>query len=171
MPDTMPPIVTLHEADASDLGCIENMMQFYNYELSQWHPIEFESSGLYGIRSKAEYWAKPQVRPYLIRVNENLAGFAVVDDEIVHPQSTHNLGYFFVARRYRGHGIGSTAFLALLQRFPGAWEVYHLAKNEAAARFWPMVFAKEGAVNVSVSNEVIHDEPSVLYRFTVHSAI
>ncbi len=166
---TDPPQVTLCEAHGLDLNCIENMMQFYNYDLSQWYPIEFDVGGLYKIRSKAEYWANPRTLPYLIRVNDSLAGFAVVDHENVHPESAFNLGYFFVARRYRGQGIATAAFSALLPRFPGLWEVYHLGLNEAAARFWPTAFERVGVSEVAVSNEVIHNDASVLYRFTVDS--
>ena len=168
---TTPPEVTLHETRESDLCCIENMMQFYNYDLSQWYPIEFDASGLYKIRSKAEYWANPRVLPYIIRVTDNLAGFAVVDDEVIHHQSTYSLGYFFIARRYRGRGVGTSAFSALLRRFPGAWEVYHLAQNEAAAHFWPKTLQKVHAVNVTISGEIIHDDAAILYRFTVPGAI
>ena len=144
MPISPPPAVKLHKAQEADLPCIENMMQFYIYDLSQWYPNELNANGLYNLRPKVEYWGSPCVTPFLIRANENLAGFAVVDNEIVHPESTYNLGYFFVARRYRQQGIGTTAFASLLRHCPGAWEVYHLAQNASAARFWPGVFEKTG---------------------------
>ena len=164
---TEPSSVTLHEARGQDLDCIENMMQFYNYDLSQWYPIDFDSNGLYKLRPKAQYWANPRTCPFLIRVNESLAGFAVVDDEVVNPESAYSLGYFFVAKRYRRHGIATAAFSALLPRFPGAWEIYHLAQNEAAARFWPSAFERAGICEITRHNEVIDDDASIIYRFTV----
>lgn len=70
----------LVEAKGDDLLCIENLMQFYQYALSQSYPLSFADNGLYTVRSKQSYWSKPSVRPYLIRVGTALAGFAVVDD-------------------------------------------------------------------------------------------
>jgi predicted acetyltransferase len=165
MPLSTQPTVKLREARGPDLCCIENMMQFYNYELSRWYPIEFDSAGLFAIRSKTDYWANPRVVPYLIRVDDKLAGFAVIDDEVLHSQSEYSLGYFFVARRYRGRGVGTSAFKELLHRFPGAWEVYHLAQNEAAARFWPLALQQAHILNATVSEEVIHGDASIMRRF------
>ena len=162
--------VTLEKAQASELSCIENMMQFYNYELSQWYPIDFSAAGAYSIQSKAEYWATAGVAPYLIKANGDLAGFAVVDSEVIDAGYAHNLGYFFVARRYRKQGIGLATFSTLLKLFPGAWEVYYLAKNKSAAQFWPSAFKKAGIVGLNISNELIHDEASVLCRFNTANA-
>ena len=158
--------VELVEARGADLGAIENLMQFYNYELSRWYPIEFDASGLYAIRSKAAYWAEPGVRPFLIRADGELAGFAVVDDEVVDPVFDFNLGYFFVGRRHRGRGVGTAAFRALLQRFPGAWEIYHLALNEPARHFWPAALRQVQPRSLEAIEATIHGQASVLYRFT-----
>lgn len=159
--------LSLDEAQPQDLRCIEGLMQFYNYELSQWYPVEFGDPGLYAIRSKAEYWARPDVRPYLLRTPKGLAGFAVVDGEVVDPASQHNLGYLFVGRRYRGQGLAAQAVSALLKRFPGAWKVYHLALNTQAQGFWPVALARTGVGDAVATNEPVHGEASVMYRFTV----
>jgi predicted acetyltransferase len=166
MADFATPLVTLHNARPDRLQCIENMMQFYNYDLSANYPIDFNANGKYSIASKDAYWAKPRVHPYLIRVANDLAGFAVVDDEVVSPHCSYNLGYFFVARRYQGRGVGATALSALLKRFPGTWEIYHLARNAPAAHFWAKVLRVPNVENLTVSNQIIHEDESVLYRFT-----
>ena len=81
MSPSTPLALSLVEAQPQDLRCIEGLMQFYNHELSQWYPVEFGDAGLYAIRSKAEYWARPDVRPYLLRTPQvlptgrNLHGF------------------------------------------------------------------------------------------------
>jgi predicted acetyltransferase len=162
--------VTLHDARPDHLQCIENMMQFYNYDLSASYPVEFNTNGNYSIASKEDYWSNPRVRPYLIRVADDLAGFAVVDDEVISSRYCHNLGYFFVTRRYQGRGVGTAAFAALLQRFPGTWEVYHLAKNDPAARFWARALRAANVDQLSISNQIIHEDDSFLYRFTTASA-
>ena len=66
------------------------------------------------MRSKAEYWAKPSTRPFLITVNDEVAGFITVDDEVTHPEANFSIGYFFVGRKFRGSGVGAAAVKKLL---------------------------------------------------------
>ena len=89
----------------------------------------------------------------------------MVDDELADTRCDLNLGYFFVARRFRGRGVGAAAFGGLLARYPGAWELYYLARNRAATAFWPRAFERAGVRDVVVSDVVVHDEACVMNRF------
>lgn len=164
-PQPVTTLTPISPTDLAGLACIENLMQFYNYELSQWYEIEFASNGLYPIRSKASYWAQAGVMPWLIHVDGQLAGFAVVDAEVIDSASQYNLGYFFIARRYRGRGVGKAAFEQLLARFAGAWEVYYLVKNQVAAGFWASILPRAGVQQLSSANMLIHEQESLIYRF------
>ena len=97
--------------------------------------------------------------------DDELAGLAIVDDDLVDPRNDLSLGYFFVARRFRGRGVGAAAFGGLLARYPGAWELYYLARNRAAAAFWPRAFERAGVRDVAVSDVVMHGEACVMHRF------
>lgn len=158
--------VEICHATPEDLPRIENLMQFYNYDLSEWYPVEFAIHGLYAIRPKESYWAKPTVVPYKIEVGGNLAGFAVVDDEVIEQASQYSMGYFFVARRYRGLGLGRQLAATIIREHPGRWEIYYLKRNQAARMFWPGAIE---CITGSVPHEsscVINDVPSVLYAFS-----
>jgi len=157
--------VTLRAADRPQWPVIENLMQFYNYELSAWYPVAFAEDGRYAIPSKAGYFALPGTQAWLILADGELAGFAVVDDELVDARRDLNLGYFFVGRRFRGRGVGAAAFGGLLARYPGAWELYYLARNEAAAAFWPKAFERAGLDDVAVSDLEIDGRACVMNRF------
>lgn len=161
------PQPALLHASPEDLARIEQLMQFYNYDLSEWTPVAFAEEGRYALRPKAPYWAGEAVHPFLIRVGSELAGFAVVDDERVHADSDHNLGYFFLARAYRGRGLAGAAARQLLQRFPGRWEVYHLLANTPAAHFWPGVIRAVAQGEIQHEDRVLHEDPCRLYRFRV----
>jgi predicted acetyltransferase len=158
--------VTLEAATAKDLPCIENLMQFYNYDLSQHYPIHLAEHGLYALRPKTAYWAKPEVVPFIVRVDGVVAGFAVVDDAVQCDRSKFNMGYFFIAQAHRGSGVGSYVLRALLTRFIGRWEIYHLAKNTQAARFWSGALSKHVVGPITHSQEIIDNESCVLYQFT-----
>ena len=51
LPDS--PALTIERAAPDDLPRIENLMQFYNYDLSEWTPVAFAHEGRYQLRPKA----------------------------------------------------------------------------------------------------------------------
>jgi predicted acetyltransferase len=158
--------VSVRMALSSEIICIENMMQFYNYDLSESLPIDFAETGLYKLRPKEQYWSKRGVVPFVIYVDEALAGFAVMDDEVIQPESDYNMGYFFIARRYRGRGVGKQVAIKLFAQFPGAWEIYFYTDNKAASQFWNAVIAKSLAHDVAISAQIIDGEPCTLFSFS-----
>ncbi len=163
---------TLQAAQSpAQLDCIETMMQYFNYELSAWYPIEFTAEGRMPVSPKAGLWATPGVQPFLIRVGEALAGFAVVDTETQRPGSQFNLAYFFVTRRYRGQGIGREILQALTARLPGVWEIYYLQANAAAAAFWPRAIAATVGKRFEQAAQTIDGEACVLFRFDTAAAL
>jgi predicted acetyltransferase len=159
-------VVTLRAAGRAEWPAIENLLQFYNYDLSRWYPIPFGRDGRYAIASKAGYLAHAGTHAWLVLVDGELAGFAVVDDELVDPRCDWNLGYFFVGKRFRGRGVGAAAFSGLLAHYPGAWELYFLARNAAAAGFWPKAFERAQLRDVAVSDVTLQGEACVMHRFT-----
>ena len=158
-------VVTLRAAERAQWPAIGNLLQFYFYELSEWYPIAFGEDGRYPMPSSDDYLAQPGTQAWLILADGELAGFAVVDDDLVDTRRDLNLGYFFVARRFRRHGVGAAAFGGLLARYPGAWELYYLARNAAAAGFWAKAFVRAGVREVAVSNVSVHGEACVMHRF------
>ncbi len=162
--------VTLQRASPADLPAIENLLQFYLYDCSDWYRLLFDSSGRFALADKSAYWATSGVEPFLIRVGSELAGFAVVDNEVHLPATQFNIGYFFVAKRYRGQSVGKIAAQQLLARFAGAWEVYYLPENSAAARFWPKLIQDLVGPNLQQSNEVLHGDKVCMFRFSMPAA-
>ena len=158
--------ISVRMALTSEIARIENLMQFYNYDLSESLPIDFAETGLYKLRPKEQYWSKPGVAALVIYVDGALAGFAVVDDEVIQPESRYNMGYFFIARRYRGRGVGKQAASKIFGQFPGAWEVYFYTNNKAASQFWNAILAKLPARDMAMSAQIIDGEPCTLFSFS-----
>jgi predicted acetyltransferase len=156
----------LISATPADLPCIENLMQFYNYDLSQWCEVKFGDDGRYQLQPKAAYWANPTVHRYIVRVADELVGFAVVDQEVRDPSANWNVGYFFVARRFRGTTIAAQMAKELFDRHRGTWEVYHFTANLPAGKFWPRAIAAAATTPVVMSEIIEHDLPTTLYRFS-----
>lgn len=154
------------EASSADLARIEQLMQFYNYDLSEWCPLALSGEGRYTIRSKQAYWATATVKPYLLRVGGELAGFAVVDREVRSATTDFNMGYFFLARRFRGRGLGSHLARDVLQRHRGQWEIYHHTGNLPASRLWPNVIAAVASTLGSHEAFIADGLPATLHTFS-----
>ena len=160
--------ISLHLAEKqAEVDCIEQLMQLYMYELSQWYPLAVQSDGRFKLQPKAEYFARSAVHPYLLYLDGALIGFAVVDDELLDAQYDYSLGYFFILRRYQGRGLGVAALTELFKHYAGRWEIYYLRENQPAAAFWPKALSRVGAQDMQVSSEVIHDEACVMHRFEI----
>ncbi|MEO7105046.1 MAG: GNAT family N-acetyltransferase [Rhodoferax sp.] len=158
--------VELRPAKGKELAAIENLMQFYLYDFSEFLPLQISENGLFTIRSKASYWEKSTTLPFLIWVDGEIAGFVTVDDETHFPSSQYSIGYFFVSRRFRGHGIGATVVAKLLNQLPGEWQIFYVTSNSTAASFWAKTISRLTNAAFTV-DPVIEDEyECTLYRFT-----
>eukprot|EP01030_Chromulinospumella_sphaerica_P006893 gene6893-6744_t len=96
--------IELHAAQRDELQTIENLMQFYTYDFSEWVPLKLGEHGFFNILPLSDYWRQPATEAFLIRVDGELAGFVTVDDEIHVPDARFNIGYLFVSRGFRGQG-------------------------------------------------------------------
>lgn len=159
------PSIELHAAQRDELETIENMMQFYTYDFSEWLPLKLGEHGFFNIQPKQGYWRKPATRPFLIKVDGELAGFVTVDDETHMASAEFNIGYFFVSRRFRGQGVAKFVASTLLSRFPGQWQIFHIDANQPARLFWAHVMPVLAQGNVTTHQLAVEGYPCTLYRF------
>ncbi|MNF48775.1 hypothetical protein D3C85_569660 [compost metagenome] len=157
--------IELHRAQRDELECIENLMQFYLYDFSEWLPLKFGHHGLFNAQPKLDYWRKPSTQAFLIKVDGDLAGFVTVDDEAHCEGVEYNIGYFFVARRYRGHGVAAYAVAALLNQLPGHWQIFHLDANLPARAFWARVIPQLTGGDFTRKQRPIDGYPCTLFEF------
>ncbi|CAB3740922.1 hypothetical protein LMG22037_06432 [Paraburkholderia phenoliruptrix] len=159
------PQIELKQAEKADHQLIVNLMQFYNYDFSEWVPLSFADDGFFAIRPKLEYLSSPTTIPLLILIDAQIAGFVIVDDEVHAAGAQHNIGYFFVARRYRGLGVGTRVVSDLLCKFPGRWQIWHVRENLGAAAFWAKIVPVVSDGKYVVHSLPIDDCNATLYRF------
>jgi predicted acetyltransferase len=77
-----------------------------------------------------------------MRVDDQLAGFALVCEHSWLGNHGKMIAEFFVMRKYRGQGVGRAAAYAVFDAFPGHWEVSQLAQNLPAQKFWRQVIGE-----------------------------
>jgi predicted acetyltransferase len=58
---------------------LQNMLELLVYDLSEFEDRDLNEFGKYGYRYLDLYWIEPERFPFILRVNEKLAGFALVN--------------------------------------------------------------------------------------------
>lgn len=161
------PSIELHAAQRDELETIENLMQFYTYDFSEWLPLKLGEHGFFSIQPLMDDWRNPATRPFLIHVDDELAGFVTLDNDTHLPGAEHNIGYLFVVRRFRGKGVARFVVSTLLNRFPGEWQIFHIDANPCARAFWTKVMPSLCPKGFNLHQLSIKGHPCTLYRFSV----
>lgn len=78
---------------------------------------------------------------FMVRVDGELAGFALVKEIATVRETNYDIGEFFIVRKFRRRGVGRTVAEALFDRFAGRWQVRQLLGNDTAQAFWRRVIA------------------------------
>ena len=113
---------------------IANLIQLYLYDMTESMPYPVGPDGRFAYDFFNRFWRFP----YLIHVDQEIAGFAFVIDECPLTGRTPCwfMAEFFVLRAYRRRGVGQGALAAMLQRHPGEWHIGVPQANRPARQFW-----------------------------------
>lgn len=117
---------------------IENLLDLYAHDFSEFHPVELRPDGRFGYKNLSLYWRDPHRHPFLIRVDGRLAGFVLMKEvvPVSGNEPVRDMTEFFIARGFRRRGIGTTVTRKLWERFPGRWEIRVMEANTVAHHFW-----------------------------------
>lgn len=152
--------VSVRVAGSCERRLIECLIEFYVYEFSQVEPpcsihIESADQDCYPPFANLDrYWRIEGFHPLLIRVEERLAGFALINTHSRRGEKVElNMAEFFIAREHRRRGVATEAAREILVQFPGRWEIAVAEHNVAAKMFWSRTLAAAPSVNRLVRHE------------------
>ena len=131
----MTPNFEIRRAEKSDRLPLQNMLELYSHDLSEFWPMELDAHGLYGY-ALDKYWKHETCYPFVFLVDGKYAGFALVDDSVCLADNERWMSQFFVIRRYRRTGLASIAAKHIFDAVRGKWEVGQVPKNLGAQAFW-----------------------------------
>lgn len=135
-----PPVDVTRASDA-ERDLLQRMLELYQHDLSDIWDQDLDANGEYGY-ALDRYWNDPTCTPYIIRVDEHAAGFALVDNKIKIPGGTFWMDQFFIMKKYRGQGVGAVAAKRVFTLHPGEWQVGQMTANYAAQVFWRRVIGE-----------------------------
>lgn len=122
-------------AEPADFAAIQQLLELYQYELSDIWPQEMDVEGRYGY-DLAPHRQGQRFHAHVARVGPQHVGFALVAPAVVTRSEGSWMEQFFVHRQFRHAGIGAALARHVFRRHPGPWEVGQMPANVAAQAFW-----------------------------------
>lgn len=131
-------------AKLTDYPTVQNLARFYVYEMSGECGLKSSdwacpTDGLYESFDFKHYFTESNRKAYIVKVDEEIAGFALLYQTDVESNARWNIGEFFILARFQRCGIGQLAAQQIWQYHPGIWEVTVIPENQRALQFWRKV--------------------------------
>ena len=135
--------VELVPAARDQAPIVANLLQLYAHDFSEFHEVDLAEDGRFVYTELPLYWSDPDRHPFLIKVEDKLAGFVLVKraSDLSGNKKVWDMTEFFVTRGYRRRGIGTQIAHDLWRQFPGTWEVRVMQSNVAGHKFWVRAIA------------------------------
>lgn len=134
--------IQLHTPSRSDRNLVRRLMELYQYDFSEFDGQDLDEHGCFGYGDLDYFWFEPTHAVFLVTVDEKLAGFVLIDNEVVLTGNERSITEFFIMRKYRRQGVGKQVALEVFRRLPAKWEVRVIEKNAPAQAFWRRVIAE-----------------------------
>jgi predicted acetyltransferase len=122
---------------------LANLLELYVHDFSEILPVELGPDGRFGYPHLSDYWTDPDHYPFLIKVDDKLAGFALVKKAFalsrnaqIGGDSVWDMAEFFIVRTHRRHGVGIAAAHQAWRLFSGPRQVRVMHSNRPALHFW-----------------------------------
>lgn len=130
--------VTVISAEKNEQPVLDRLMELYLHDFSEFMAVDLDETGRYGYDYLPHYWEDPDRHPLLIRVDNKLAGFALLrfEKDPADGVGEMDMAEFFVLRRYRRQNVGTLAAVKCWDLFPGNWQVRVMKSNKNAYPFW-----------------------------------
>ena len=136
------PAVILEPASISDYPLIQNMAQLYVYDASRELSFSISVDGLYNPKSYRCYCEDSDKVAYVIKVYDEIAGFALINEKGLEKNMDWKVDQFFILAKFQRSGIGKIAAKKIWQLHPGKWEVSVIPENTSALKFWENTVSK-----------------------------
>ncbi|MCR8842058.1 GNAT family N-acetyltransferase [Paenibacillus sp. SC116] len=172
--------VTIELTDQTTKFIINNLYPLYLHDLSEiwgWKPNKygvFEEDETLTLHDQNKvfdiWWSDPAVFfPYLIRVDDIPAGFALVATPPYTPAGCeYYLNEFFILRSFRGNGVAEAAAVQVFNNHQGSWEVQTNPHegNSRAQSFWRKTLQKyTGGSCVEETANTQNDGIKIIFKF------
>ena len=155
--------IKLAEYDEKPL--VKKMLELHLYDMSVFDDYDLSKFGEYGYRYLDLYWTETERFPFILRVNQKLAGFALINKFAHIGRVDGAVAEFFILKKYRRRGIGKKLAFEIFQQFLGRWEVCTSANNIVAEKFWQNIIEQFAPDNIEKVQDRIDDRKVIIWTF------
>lgn len=132
--------LSLIRASAEHSFLMENLMQLYIYDFSEWLDLDVMKNGLFeGYKKVESYWKEAGRSAYLVKKDDQYIGFVLVKTIDVKDKSYYSIAEFFILKKYRKQGLGRKVAFKLFNSYKGHWQIFQVKQNKPAQIFWHRV--------------------------------
>lgn len=132
--------IKIEKIEAKDKSVLVNLFQLYLHDITASLPMEVNEHGLFEYNEIDYYFNNdPNYFAYFIKVDNQYAGFALIDDNFMFLEKKPNhydFSEMFVLNAYKGKGIGKEVAFQIFNMHKGTWEVKPVPRSDGAKRFW-----------------------------------
>lgn len=137
-----PATVTLEPISIDNYHIIQNMAQLYVYDASRELGFSISADGRYNPKSYRCYCEDSDKIAYIIKVYDEIAGFALINEKGLAKHTDWKVDQFFILAKFQRSGIGKSAAEKIWQLHPGKWELSVIPENTSALKFWENTISK-----------------------------
>jgi predicted acetyltransferase len=134
-------VLTLRKAQSTDFPALQQMLELYQYELSDIWLQDSDAQAKYGYNLQRHLQGE-RFFAHVALQSGQYAGFALVAPAAVTRSEGYWMEQFFVLKRFRRAGTGRALAEHVLRSHPGPWEVGQMPDNHTARAFWQAVIAR-----------------------------
>jgi len=130
-------------ASTDQINIINNLMQFYIYDFSEYTGHDVDEDGFYKTYPGLDEYRKEENDhfPYIIKKDKKYIGFALVRKNKP-GEEYFSIVEFFIMKKYRRSGIGKAVAKQLFTLYKGKWQVHQRENNILAQTFWRNIISE-----------------------------
>lgn len=166
------PIVSLVQATMKDYPIIQNMARFYVYDRSGYMGWGCEENGMFECIDFKHYFEDRDKKAFIVKVENELAGFILLDKETLINPIDWNLGEFFILKKFQNKAVGKYVAKEIFRKFHGKWLVAVMPQNIKALTFWRNVIGEVAKNNVTeifkTAAELTNPDDMIIFSFEVN---
>lgn len=170
------PVLTVLPAAAGERRTIENLLQLYTHDFSEYwaggDKGELAEDGRFAPYPLDAYWSDPDHIPLLVRIDGFIAGFVLLNRNARSGvEADYCVAEFFIVRKHRNGGMGTRVAHAVFEGRPGWWEIAVARRNTRAQAFWKRaVESYRGATDIEEMEVLNFNWNGPVLRFRVGAA-
>ena len=128
--------IELQPVTKSEKEILRNLVHLYLHDYSEFDNLEVGPDGQFSYPWFEAYFEDPGRFAYLVRIDKYLSGFVMVRSNSGDQDWDFQIAEFFILRRYRRKGLGSSVAQQVLNSRRGLWEIAYDSDNESASYLW-----------------------------------